>query len=188
MHRTLIALLAALALPAAAAPERFTIDPRHTYPMYEVQHLGISLQRGRFKKTRGQVTIDTQAGTGSIDVSIDVASVDSGDPKLDEHLRGNDFFKAAKSPEIVFRSSDLAFEGGELKRVAGELTMAGATHPATLEVAFFRCTTHPVVKRKICGGEFTARVKRSDWGMTYGIPGVADDVVLRINVEALKDE
>ena len=188
MRRTLAALLAAAALPAAAAPERFTIDPRHTYPVYEVQHLGVSLQRGRFDKSRGQVTIDTEARTGSVEVVIDVASVDSGDRKLDEHLRGDDFFKAAQNPQIVFRSSELAFEGGELRRVVGELSMAGATHPAALEVAFFRCTTHPILKRKLCGGEFTARVKRSDWGMTYGIPGVADDVVLRINVEALKDE
>ena len=188
MRRIVASLLAAVALPAAAAPERFTIDPRHTYPVYEVQHLGISLQRGRFDKTRGQVTIDMEARSGELEVAIDVASVDSGDRKLDEHLRGDDFFKAAQNPQIVFRSSELTFEGMELRRVAGQLSMAGATHPATLEVAFFRCTTHPIVKRKLCGGEFTARIKRSQWGMTYGIPGVADDVVLRINVEALKDD
>lgn len=188
MRRTLLALLACTALPAAAAPERFTIDSRHTYPSYEVQHLGISLQRGRFDKTQGHVTIDTEAGRGSLEVSIDLASLDTGDRKLDEHLRGDDFFKAAQNPRIVFRAADFAFAGGELRRVEGELSMAGVTHPATLEAAFFRCTTHPMVKRKLCGGEFTARVKRSDWGISYGIPSVADDVLLRINVEALKDE
>jgi polyisoprenoid-binding protein YceI len=188
MRSLLATLLVATVLPAAAAPERFTIDPRHTYPLYEVQHMGISLQRGRFVKTQGTVTLDTESGRGSLEVSIDAASVDSADKKLDEHLRGNDFFKAEKNPKIVFRSSDFAFEGETLRRVSGELSMAGVTHPATLEAAFFRCGTHPILKRKICGGDFTARVKRSDWGMTYGIPSVADDVVLRINVEAIKDE
>ena len=188
MQRTLAALVACAILPVAAAPERFTIDPRHTYPFYEVQHMGISLQRGRFDKTQGRVMLDPEARRGSLEVSIDVNSVDSGDRQLDEHLRGEHFFKAAENPRIVFRAANFPYEDGELKRVEGELSMAGATHPATLEVASFRCTTHPLVKRKVCGGELIARIKRSDWGMTYGIPGVADDVLLRINVEALKDE
>jgi polyisoprenoid-binding protein YceI len=188
MSRLLAALLAAAVFPAVAAPERYTIDSRHTYPIYEVQHLGISLQRGRFNKTEGYVTVDLETHTGQLEVSLDAASVDSGDRRLDEHLRGDDFFKAAQNPKITFRSNDLAFEGDALRRVVGELSMAGSTHPAVLDVAFFRCTTHPILKRKLCGGEFTALIKRSEWGMKYGIPGIADDVFLRINVEAVKDD
>lgn len=188
MKRCLAAAAMAAALPAPAAEERYTIDPRHTYPAYEIQHMGISLQRGRFDRTEGRATFDPVARRGTLEVAIDVRSIDTADRKLDEHLRGDDFFKADAHPKIVFKSDDFAVEGDQLLRVKGSLSMAGVTRPVTLEASFFRCGVHPLLKRKMCGGEFTANIKRSDWGMTYGIPSVADEVLLRINVEAVKDE
>ena len=183
---TLLAL--ATALPAAAAVERYTIDPRHTFPSFEIQHMGMSLQRGRFEKTEGKATLDPEARRGSLEVTIDATSLTTGTPKLEEHLKGDDFFKTAKNPKITFKSSEFVIEGDQLMRVKGDLSMAGVTKPITLEAAFFRCQPHPMLKRKMCGGEFTASIKRSDWGINYGIPSVADEVLLRINVEALKDE
>jgi polyisoprenoid-binding protein YceI len=188
MKRALLAGAALLACPAFAAVENYTIDPRHTYPQYEIRHMGISVQRGRFDKTEGKVSIDPEARRGSLQVTIDVASIDTADRKLDEHLRSESFFDAARNPKIAFKSQSFEFEGDQLKRVQGELTMAGTSRPVTLEAGFFACGMHPIFKRKMCGGDFTARIKRSDWGITYGIPAVADDVLLRINVEALKDE
>ena len=184
---TLAATLAAAALPALADVETYNIDPRHTFPVYEVGHMGYSFQRGRFNKTQGKITLDTAAKSGSAEVMIDVASVSSGVDKLDEHLRGEDFFGAAKNPQIVFKSSDLTFDGENVKQARGMLTMNGVTRPVTLDVTHFKCGMNPMMMRKVCGADMTATLKRSDFGMKYGLPMLADEVVLRINVEAIKD-
>ena len=190
MSRIRIAALlaaAAAALPAAAAVESYTLDPSHTFPSFEVLHFGFSLQRGRFNKTEGKATIDTEARKGTLEVRIDAASVDTGLNKLEEHIRAEDFLNASKYPVIAFKGTDFAFDGDKVKSVAGELSMAGATKPVTLNAVFFNCAPHPMTKRKVCGGEFTANIKRSDWGIKYAIPNLADEMLLRINVEAVKD-
>ena len=181
------ALAAAFALPAAAQVETYTIDPRHTFPAFEVSHFGMSMQRGRFNKTSGKITVDKAAKTGSVDVTIDAASVDTGEPKLGEHLRAADFFNAAAHPSITFKGTRFNFDGDKVKSVDGELTMLGVTRPVTLNAQHFACGNHPVNKKAMCGAEFTTTIKRTDWGMKYAVPNVADDVLLRINVEAFKD-
>jgi polyisoprenoid-binding protein YceI len=186
---TLAAAVATLAtaLPASAELETYTIDARHTFPFYEVNHLGYSMQRGRFNKTSGKITIDTAAKKGSVDVAIDAASVDSGVDKLNEHLRGEDFFNVAKNPTITFKSSSFAFDGDKVKSATGDLTINGITKPATLTAVAFLCGPHPVNKKKQCGADLTTTIKRSDFGMKYALPALGDDVTLRIPVEALKD-
>lgn len=184
-----VAAFAALAtaLPAAAAPETYTIDSRHTYPSFEVMHFGMSLQRGRFNKTSGKVTVDRETRTGAIEVTIDAASVDTGLDKLEEHIRAEDFLHAAQFPTITFKGGQFAFEGDKLKSITGDLTMRGATRPVTLTAQHFNCGNHPVNKKAMCGGEFTATIRRSEWGIKYAIPALADDMLLRINVEAFRD-
>jgi polyisoprenoid-binding protein YceI len=181
--------LAALvtALPAAAEIQTYTIDPAHTRPTYEVIHLGYSLQRGRFNKTSGKITVDTTAKTGSADITIDATSIDSGVPKLDEHLKSEDFFNVAKNPTITFKAVNFAFDGERVKNVAGDLTMNGVTKPVTLTANLFQCAPHPMNKKPQCGGDFITTVKRSDFGIKYGIPAVGDDVTLRIPVEAIRE-
>lgn len=181
------AILAGAALPALADVETYNIDPKHTFPAYEVGHMGYSFQRGRFNKTQGRITLDTAAKLGSAEVTIDVASVSSGVDKLDEHLRGDDFFGAAKNPQMTFKSSDLVFDGERVKQARGTLTINGITKPVTLEVTHFKCGMNPMMMRKVCGADLTATIKRSEYGMKYGLPMLADEVVLRVNVEAIKD-
>ena len=181
-----IAALAA-ALPSSAEIQSYTIDPQHTRPTYEVMHLGYSLQRGRFNKTTGKITVDTAAKSGSVDVTIDAASIDSGVPKLDEHLKSEDFFNVAKNPTVTFKSVNFAFDGERVKTVAGDLTMNGITRPVTLTANLFHCGPHPMNKKQQCGGDFITTVKRSDFGMKYAIPALGDEVLLRIPVEAMKD-
>jgi polyisoprenoid-binding protein YceI len=187
--QALVAAFAALAtaVPAAAAMETYTIDSRHTFPSFEVMHFGVSLQRGRFNKTSGTVKVDTEARQGSIDVTIDAASVDTGLDKLEEHVRAEDFLDASKYPTITFKGSQMAFDGTNLKSVTGELTMRGVSKPVTLDAQHFTCRVHPMNKKQMCGGEFTAHIKRSDWGIKYAIPALADEMLLRINVEAYRD-
>ena len=181
------ALASALVLPAAAQTETYTIDGRHTFPAFEVSHFGMSIQRGRFNKTSGKITVDKAAKTGSVDVTIDAASVDTGEPKLGDHLRNQDFFNATTHPNITFKGTKFNFDGDKVKSVDGELTMLGVTKPVTLTAQHFACGNHPMNKKAMCGAEFTANIKRTDWGMKYAVPAVADDVLLRINVEAFKD-
>jgi polyisoprenoid-binding protein YceI len=175
------------ALPAAAELESFTLDPDHTYPGYEIGHFGYSFQRGRFNKTTGRISLDTAAKQGSADIAIDTSSVDTGHAKLTEHLRSEDFFDTAKYPQMTFKSNRFTFEGDNLKTASGDLTIHGVTKPVTFRVDHFFCAPHPMLKKKICGAELTTTIKRSDFGMKYALPVLADDVLLRVNVEAIKD-
>jgi polyisoprenoid-binding protein YceI len=187
--KSLLAAATALAtaLPAAAAMETYTIDSRHTFPSFEVMHFGVSLQRGRFNKTSGKITVDTDAKKGSVDVTIDAASVDTGLDKLEDHVRAEDFLHATQFPTITFKGDRMVFEGDKLKSVTGDLTMRGVARPVTLEAQHFNCRVHPMNKKHMCGGEFVASIKRSDWGIKYAIPNLADEMLLRINVEAFRD-
>lgn len=177
----------AVALPALAEPENFTIDSNHTFPAYEVNHLGYSLQRGRFNKTAGKIMFDEAAGKCSADIAIDAASVSTGVEKLDTHLKSEDFFNVAKNPQITFKTTACTVSGGKVKSVAGDLTLNGITHPVTLTANYFNCGNHPMNKKRMCGADLETSVKRSDYGMKYALPALGDDVRLRINVEAFKD-
>jgi polyisoprenoid-binding protein YceI len=170
-----------------AAQESFTIDSNHTFPNYEILHNGISIQRGRFNKTTGKITIDAAAKTGTADINIDAASIDTGLEKLEARLRAEDFFDVAKYPSITFKSTGFPVEDDNVKTVPGNLTILGVTRPVTLSANQFKCTTHPMLKRKMCGGDFVATIRRTEFGMKYGISFAADEVTLRINVEAIKD-
>ncbi|MEO5693384.1 MAG: YceI family protein [Usitatibacter sp.] len=181
------ALAVLVALPAMAELENFTIDPNHTFPAYEVSHFGYSIQRGRFNRTSGRITLDEAARKCGAEVTIDATSVSSGVAKLDEHLKGEDFFNTPKHPNITFISTDCVFDGARVKSVKGDLTMNGITRPVTLAATTFQCAPHPMMKKKVCGGDFETAVKRSEFGIKYALPALGDDVKLRINVEAVKD-
>lgn len=188
MNRTsiLAALVGALSLPAFAA-DSYTIDPRHTFPSFELSHQGFSFQRGRFNKTAGKMTLDTAARTGSIDVAIDAASIDTGLEELEKHLRGEDFFDVAKYPTLAFKSKALRFDGDKVVGADGELTMHGVARPVSLNIDHFRCAPNPMNKKPTCGANATATIKRSEFGVSKYVPAVGDEVKIAIQVEAVKD-
>src|SRR5258708_18963798 len=188
-HIVFPAAFAALltALPAAAEPETFSVDPNRTFPFYEIAHFGNSFQRGRFDKTSGKIVLDSAAKSGSADIVIEAASVDSGVPKLDQHLKSGDFFNVEKFPQIAFKATRLEYDGETVKSAPGELTILGVTQPVTVAVNFFHCAPHPLTKKKVCGADLSATIKRGSFGIKYGLPALADSVLLRINVEAIKD-
>lgn len=187
MKRACLAVMLLAALPAVAEVESYTIDPNHTFPWYEVGHMGYSFQRGRFNKTEGKITLDTAAKTGTVNVAIDTASVSSGVDKLDQHLRGGDFFDSANYPQMTFKSTDLVFDGDNVRQARGTLTIAGVSKPVTFEVTHFRCGRHPMLMKKMCGADMSATIKRSEFNIKYGIPMVADEVLMKVSVEAMKD-
>jgi polyisoprenoid-binding protein YceI len=183
----LLCIASAIVPPALAATESYTIDPKHTLPSFEINHLGFSTQRGRFNGTSGAITLDREAKRGTVLVTIDTGSVDTGVAKLEEHLRGEDFFNIAKFPAMTFKSNTLKFSGDTPVAADGELTLLGVTKPVTLTITSFRCAQHPIAKKEACGADATATIKRSDFGMKYALPAVGDEVKLVINVEAFKD-
>ena len=188
MKNLLILAAAAATLPAFAAPVNLVVDSRHTFPSYEIGHNNYSLQRGRFNKTSGKITIDPEAKKGSADILIDATSINTGVEKLEEHIRSDDFLKTKANPTITFKSNDFVFDGARLKSAAGELTMAGVTRPVTLDVTHFHCEPHKTLKVQVCGAEMVAKIKRSEFGIVYGLPALSDEMTLRINVEAREEK
>jgi polyisoprenoid-binding protein YceI len=186
-RKCLFALLgASLAAPAYAA-DSYTVDPRHTWPMYEIMHLGFATQRGRFNETAGKIMLDRAAKTGSVNIVIKTASIDTGLEKWDEHMRSEDFFNAGKYPEITFKADKIVFEGDKPVSVPGQFTLLGVTKPVTLSLSHFGCGPHPLTKKEVCGADASTTIKRSEYGMTKYLPGIGDEVKLVINVEAAKD-
>lgn len=177
-------LLAASATSAIAAT--YNIDPTHTYPSFEADHMGLSVWRGKFDKTSGTVTLDAAAKTGALDIKIDPASIDFGFDKMNTHAKGVDMFNVEKFPTITYTSKSFKFEGDKLVAVDGELTMLGVTKPVALKVNKFKCIIHPRLKREVCGADASAEFKRSDFGLNYGLPNFSPEVKLAIQIEAIK--
>ncbi|MDH4233949.1 MAG: YceI family protein [Gallionella sp.] len=183
---TAIALAGVIAMPAYAA-ESYTIDPNHTWPMFEVNHLGFSTQRGRFNKSSGKITLDVAAKKGSVDLTIETASIDMGFDKWDEHMKSLDFFNVASFPVMRFTSDKLVFDGDKVVAAEGDFTLLGTTRPITLAVNNFRCAPHPMNRKPTCGADISVTIKRMEFGMAKFIPLVSDEVKIYSPVEATRD-
>jgi polyisoprenoid-binding protein YceI len=183
---TFLILAAAISAPVLAAPETYVIDNTHTYPRFSYSHFGFSTQLSRFDKTSGNIVIDREAKIGSVSVTIDTTSVDTGYPLFNEHIQGADFLDTVKYPTANFTSSKVNFEGDKVSSVDGTLTLKGISKPVTLTLTSFQCMPHPMLKKDACGANATAVVKRTDFNMGKYAPNVGDDVTLTIAVEAVK--
>lgn len=181
-----IVVAATFAGPALAA-DSYTMDPAHTYPSFEVNHLGFSVSRGSFQKSSGKIMLDNAAKSGAIEVNIDTASLNTGWTKRDDHLKSDEFFNVAKFPTMTFKSSKLKFNGDKLVGADGDLTLLGVTKPVTLNVDWFACGNHPIAKKPVCGANATTTIKRSEFGMNTYVPAIGDEVKIAIQVEAFKD-
>jgi polyisoprenoid-binding protein YceI len=183
----LAAALLAASLAAQAEPATYGVDPTHTFVTYEIGHFGTSTNRGRFQAKEGTVQFDKAARSGKVDVSFDVAAVNSGVPALDKHLQSPDFFNVAQFPTIRFSADKFGFNGDKVAEVSGNLTMLGKTHPVTLKASNFNCYQNPMLKREVCGGDFETTIDRSQWGINWGLNfGFPSAVHLLVQVEAVK--
>lgn len=172
---------------SALAADSYSVDPRHTFPSFEISHLGFSIQRGRFNETSGKVLLDPKAGRGSLNIVINTASISTGLAELEKHLRGEDFFDAARFPQITYTSDKLSFKNGQLAAVDGNLTMHGVSKAVHLTVDHFYCGLNMISLKNVCGANATAAIKRSDFGVDKYAPALADDVKIVIQIEAIKD-
>jgi polyisoprenoid-binding protein YceI len=178
------ALLSLFAVSASA--QTYNVEPGHTYPSFEADHMGLSFWRGKFLKTSGKITLDRVAKTGTADIVIDASSLDFGHAKMNEHAKGKDMFNVEKFPTVTYKSSALKFEGDKLVSMDGEMTMMDVTKPLSLTIGRFKCIMHPMLKREVCGADASGSFDRSEFGLTYGLPRFAPEVKLAIQIEAVK--
>jgi polyisoprenoid-binding protein YceI len=179
-------VLSLFAMQANAAS--YKIDPMHTYPNFTISHLGFSKMHGRFGETSGSLEMDLNKGTGSVEVTINAASVDTGFKKRDDHLRSPDFLNVMEFPEITFKSTDIKFKGKSKATVKGKLTIMGTTKNVTLNVDKITCGKHPFNPKinEVCGFNATTSIKRSDFGVKYGLPAIGDEMDIELEVEATR--
>ncbi len=174
---------------AQAGPATYQIDPDHTFPSFEADHMGgVSVWRGKFNKTSGKVVLDKAAGSGNVELTIDPASIDFGQDKLNSWAAGPDFFDSAKFAQAAYKGR-LVFANGAPTQVLGDLTLHGVTAPVSLKINSFKCIPHPMLKRELCGADAYGVFKRDAFGLTAGKDyGFNMDVTLRIQIEAVKAE
>ncbi len=186
MRKTLTVLAALLTAGAASAAD-YAIDPTHTFATFEISHFGASVNRARFDKKEGTVQFDRAAKTGKVDISLDIASVNSGTAAFDKHLQSADIFNAAQFPKARFVSDKFVFNGDKVAEVQGHLTLAGKTQPVTFKANQFNCYESPMLKREVCGGDFEATIDRTAFGVNYGVDwGFPKSVRIVLQVEAVK--
>jgi polyisoprenoid-binding protein YceI len=185
-----LAALATLAAPVRAATITYLVDPAHTYPSFEADHMGVSTWRGKFAKSSGTIEMDRAAGTGTVHIQVETASVDFGLDKMDEVARTDKLLDAAKYPVADLTGKLEGFDvHGVPRRVVGTLQLHGVKKPVTLEIRKFKCVPHPLFKRELCGADAYATINREEFGMTAGKEyGFDMNVELRIQVEAIAVE
>ena len=181
------ALTTALPFSAFADVATYLLDPEHTYPCFEADHIGgLSVWRGKFDKSRGTVTLNRAAKTGTVEVTTDIASVHTGSTKLDQKLQSDQFFDASKYPEATYKGT-IRFDGDKPASVVGNLTMQGVTRPLTLTIDSVKCMPHPMLKREVCGVDAVGDFDRSDFDVDFGKAyGFSMKTKLLISAEALK--
>ncbi|MBV6423544.1 MAG: Protein YceI [Steroidobacteraceae bacterium] len=183
-------VLALLLVTAYAEPVTYEVDPNHTHPSFAADHMGgLSVWRGKFNKASGTIVMDKAAKTGTVEITIDAASIDFGNDELNEHARSPDMFDVAKYPTAVYKGTLADFEDGKPGKVVGTLTLHGVTKPLTLEIDEFLCKPNPMSKKETCGADASAEFNRSDFGISYGAAfGFKQEVELQIQVEAVRKD
>ncbi len=186
-----IALFGAAALVAGVAsaePVTYNIDPNHTYPSFEADHMGgMSVWRGKFNTSSGSVKLDRAARTGEINVTVDMKSINFGLASMDEHARGPDMFDVAKFPTATYKGKVSKWNGDAPAEVEGELTMHGVTKPVKLMLNSFMCKPNPMTRKETCGADAVGTLNRADFGVDYGANfGFKTDVKVLITIEAVR--
>lgn len=186
MHAKHLGWLVLLLAPLVFA-ERYSIDPTHTSPQFAVDHLGFSVQRGRFDRSSGTLDLDLEAKTGKVQVTIEAASLSSGDAKRDQRLKGSSFFDVETYPVIEFSSTSFEWSGEYPTEIRGELSLRGVIRPVVLNISRFKCGFHLFNLARACGADAHLTIKRSDYGMDSWLSSIGNDVDITLQVEAIRE-
>ncbi|OON79726.1 YceI family protein [Streptomyces tsukubensis] len=185
--------------PATAATDLteltgdYTIDPAHTTLGFSARHAMVTNVKGSFNELEGTLHLDgSDPAKSSASIDVQLASVDTGSPDRDGHLKSGDFFKVDEFPVMSFRSTQVEPLGGEDYRLTGELTIHGITKPLTIDLEFNGVATDPFGNER-AGFEGKSELLRSDWGLTYnatletGGVLVSDRIKLNFDISAIKN-
>ena len=173
-----------------AAPVTYEVDPAHTYPSFEADHMGgLSVWRGKLDKSSGTIVFDKDKSTGTVDITVDTSSIDFGQEKLNEHAKSKELFDVANYPTATYKGTLAKFVNGAPTEVDGQFTLHGVTKPLTLKIDQFLCKPNPMTKKEVCGADAKATFNRKDYGMPFGEAyGFKMDVKLAIQVEAIRKD
>lgn len=180
-----------LLMPAKAYAdvESYNFDTAHTQILFFVNHLGFSMSQGEFHAYDGSFVFDrSEPEKSSVDIAIETSSIDMDDEKWDAHMKSADFFNVEKFPTMTFKSTNIEVTGENTANITGDLTVLGVTKPITLDVVHNKSGVHPFNGHYIAGFSGAVNIKRSDFGMSYGLPGVADEVQIRLEVEGIRQD
>ena len=168
-----------------AEPVSYNIDPSHTFPAFEADHWGgLSVWRGKINQTSGTVVLDREAGTGSIEAVMDMASIDFGHDQMNENAVV-DIFHVEQFPTAAYTGTLVNFEDGAPTGVEGTLTLHGVSQPVNLDISRFQCQPHFRHQREVCGADASTTINRGDFGVDYDLQhGFFPEVKLLITVEA----
>ena len=190
MKKSLVVLLTTVfsVVGVYAQTAVYKVDPTHTHATWEAKHFGTSTSRGHWDKTEGEITLDKAAKTGKAEITIDMATINTGVAPFNTHLKSDVFFDVANHPTAKFVGDKFKFEGDKITEVAGTMSIRGKSNPAVMKAIGFNCYDHPALKREVCGGDFETVIKRSLYGVNWGLSNFAttDDVKVSIQVEAIK--
>ena len=184
----MIVLLVSVAPLSFGKPVTYEIDPNHTFPAFEADHMGgLSLWRGKINSTSGEIVLDKKNKTGSVNVVMEMLSIDFGHDEMNKRAKSDDMFDIEEFPQASYEGKLINFQDGAPTKVEGELTLHGITKNVDLEIKAFKCRLHPFKLREVCGADLRGNIMRDDFGIKYGkMLGFKMDVALRIGVEAIK--
>lgn len=187
MKKILLSGLVLSLLTGAALANDYKLDPMHSNARFNIDHFGTTTNHGGFYGVEGNVKYDAANKTGAVEVIIPVASLNTGSEGFNNHMKSADLLDSAKFENITFKSTEWVFEGDKPSEIKGELTMMGKTNPVTLKATKFNCYENPMFKAEVCGGDFTATIDRTQWGVDFLVDmGMTKDVVIQIQAEAVK--
>lgn len=180
----ILLLLTAAAFPLLAATESFTFDTAHSLIAFRIRHI-LTKVEGRFRNYEGTIWIDRPNPSASkVDLTIQAASIDTGNEKRDEDLRSPNYFDVAKYPTITFKSTKIEPKGNDLYAVTGDFSMHGVTK--TIRVPVRHLGFGKMGRTEKAGFEVAFPITRKDYGIDLGGPVVGDDVEINVQVEANK--
>ncbi len=174
-------VLIALTMNASAEPVPYTFDKAHTEVRFCWNHLGVSRQCAHFLNYDGELAYDAQTPeNSSLNVTFKTASIETFNAVFNDHMKSAKLFDAAKFPEITFKSTKFERTGDKTGRVTGDLTIKGVTKPVTLDVTLNFSGPHPMKKVETLGIGAVTTIKRSEYGVSFAVPHVSDDVSIEI--------
>ncbi len=185
--KRLIFLLSFSVICNTAFAANYQLEPVHTQILFFCDHLGFSKSQGEFLNFEGTFSFDPDDFAASnVKISIDTASINMDNQKWNDHMKNQDFFNVEKFPTMTFISTKVEPLSDKTMNVHGNLTMLNHTETVVLNVTHNKSGKHPFSGKYTAGFSATTQVKRSLFGMTYGLPALGDDIEIRLEVEGQK--